>query len=142
MLAGLIPTSPEESLTPERVDPLLQDEQRFPGLDRLAIRSDGAGWQVPEPIKRKVIEKAAEVLFERRTTFDKDGNEIEAAPDRAAEAQASRTLLAADERQWDRDHPRSKDGDGERGPFVLNINVETVAKGPRLIEVIGGGNGD
>lgn len=102
--------SGEEAITPagavrdEVVDPRSQDEQRFPGLDRLAIRNDGNGWAVPESVRRKVIEKNAEVLFERRVIY-KDGLEIELPPDRKTIIEASKVLLTADQRQYERDNP-------------------------------------
>ena len=123
-LLGLLPTTPEQALRPERVDPSSQDEQRFPGLDRAAILGDGTGgWSVPEPVKRKVIEQNAEVLYERRTTWvrkTKDGplEEVELPPDRQAIDKASRVLIQADQNQHDRDHPKD-----ERGTSVeVNVN--------------------
>ena len=121
-LVGLLPTKPEDALKPERVDPALQDEQRFPGLDRLAIRNDGQGWAVNEHVKRKVVEKAAEVLFQRRTYF-KDGLEIELPPDRTAEAQASRTLLAADEKQYEREQPEAAGKAKGGGTTEVNVAI-------------------
>lgn len=105
-LMGIIETTPAGAVRDERVDPATQDEQRFPGLDRLAVRNDGkGGWYVPEHTKRKVIEFLAEVLFERKTFIDTDGIERELPPDRFAQVQASKTLLIADKRQWERDNP-------------------------------------
>src|SRR5678815_336764 len=69
-IEGVIATTPEGAVRDERVDPATQDERRFPGLDRLAIRNS-AGWGVPQHVKRRVVEKAAEVLFEQRTYVDK-----------------------------------------------------------------------
>ena len=119
-LMGVIETTPEGALRAERVDPASQDEQRFPGLDREAIRNDGNGWMVPEHIKRKVVEKNAEVLYERRTTFI-DGKEIELPPDRDQINKASRVLQAADQMQHERDHPE------EAGKAKGSISVNAVA---------------
>ncbi len=105
-LAGLIPTTPEEALKSERVNPLIQDEQRFPGLDRQAIRNDGHGWSVPEHVKRKVIEKTAEVLFAApEVVIEDDGSETEVPPDAQLQMQAAKTLMMADKQQWERDAP-------------------------------------
>ena len=126
-LMGVIETTPEGALRAERVDPTSQGEQRFPGLDREAIRN-GQGWGTNEHIKRKVIEKAAEVMFEKRMGFktvEVDGRkveiEIELPPDRAAEAQAAKTLLLADKMQYERDHPE------EAGKAKGGVNVSAVA---------------
>jgi len=58
-LTGLIPTTPEEALTPERVDPSSQSEQRFPALIGRAIRQ---GWAVPDERKPGYVDELAEVL--------------------------------------------------------------------------------
>jgi hypothetical protein len=127
-LLGVIDTRPEGAVRREAVDPRAQDEQRFPGLDRMAIRNDGRGWQVPEPVKRRVIEKAAEVLYERRTYFDVDGNEKELPPDRAAEAQASKTLMTADKFQHEVEHPEARSGvEVNVGVQVNNVSAEIAA---------------
>ena len=106
-LAGIIPTTPEEALTSERVDPRLQSEQRFPDLDRLAIRG-GHGFDVTEPVRRKIIEVNAEMLYEKRIEFidGPDGDKIAIeVPNRKLQLEASKNLLAADEMQYKRDEP-------------------------------------
>lgn len=103
-LAGRIATEPGGAVRNEVVDPATQDEQRFPDLDRMAIRNERQ-WGITEKVMRKIVEINAEVIYERKTYFDKDGNERELPPDRAAQVQASRVLMAADERDWDRKHP-------------------------------------
>lgn len=118
-LEGVLPTEPAGAVRDEVVPPHLQDEQRFPGLDRVAIRNDGKGWSVPEHVKRKVIETAAEVVFERKTYFNSDGVEVEVPADRYAQAQASRTLLTADEKQWEREKP--EEAGKARGAAQVNI---------------------
>lgn len=102
--SGVIPTTSDGAVRSEVVNPYSQDEQRFPGLDRLAVLNDGKGWNVPESVRRKVIEKNAEVLYERRVIYH-EGQEIELPPDRKAINEASKILLTADQRQYERDNP-------------------------------------
>lgn len=117
-LNGHLETTPEGALKNERVDPTTQDEQRFPGLDRMAIRN-GKGWGVNEHIKRMVVEKAAEVLFAAPQTYkDADGNEKPIPPDRYAQAQASKTLLAADKMEHDIED--------EKSDININNNINVV----------------
>ncbi len=122
----------------ERVDPRAQDEQRFPGLDRQAIANDGKGWQVPESAKRKVIEKNAEVLFERNVIWDDQGNEIVLPPDRAAIEKTSRVLLAADQTQYERDHPaeagKAKGGGVQVGVGVKVVNWDALYARPNVVD--------
>lgn len=123
---GVISTVPEGAVRDERVDPLSQDEQKFPGLDRLAIRNDGKGWSVPEHIKRKVIETSAEVLFEKRTvTSPVTGETIEVPPDRFVQMQAAKTLMQADKQQWERDNPEEAGkaaGGGDTNVQVVELS--------------------
>ena len=125
-LKGLIPTTPEDALKSERVDPSSQDEQKFPGLDRMAIRNDGKGWSVPEHIKRKVIETSAEVLFEKRTvTSPVTGETVEIPPDRFVQMQAAKTLMQADKQQWERDNPEEAGkaaGGGDTNVQVVELS--------------------
>lgn len=152
--AGLIPTTPEGAVRPEVVDPESQDSQRFPGLDRLAIQTDGKGWSVPEHVKRKVVEQAAEVLFERRfrevTVTGPDGDsvtvQVEVPPDRRAQSEAARTLLVADQRQHERDDPEAA-GKAKGGTNVTIDNSTKVAILNRMLAEArgagaGGGAGD
>lgn len=128
-LHNVLPTVPEGAVRSEVVDPASQDEQRFPGLDRLAIREDGEGWSVPESVKRKVIESNAEVLYERRTvlkTVEVDGQkvevEVELPPDREAIDKASRILLQADSKQHERDHPEQA-GKGAQVNVAVGVDL-------------------
>lgn len=130
-LAGVIPTIPEGAVRDERVDPATQDEQRFPGLDRLAIR-EGKGWGVNEHIKRKVIETSAEVLFEKKTYFDTEGNEKECPPDRAAQAQAARTLLAAEKMEMELAHADDKPPGINIDNTVNVVTWDSMAQPPKL----------
>lgn len=119
-LAGIIQTRPMPEVAlrgQQAVNPATQDEQRFPGLDRMAIR-EGDGWGVPEHVKRRVVEKSAEVLFEKRFIYDAAGNQIELPPNRKAEQEAAKTLLTADQQQFKRDEPE-RAGKAEGGPGGL-----------------------
>lgn len=123
-LSGLIPTTPEEALKSERVDPSTQDEQRFPGLDRLAIAADGKGWSVPEHVKRKVVEVNAEVLFEKRVVYNDRGEAVEVPPNRFEQQRASKVLLLADQKQYERDNP--EEAGKARGGAQVNQQTNVV----------------
>jgi hypothetical protein len=58
-LTGLIPTTPEEALRPERVSPSSQSTQKFPGLIGMAIRH---GWAVPDDRKPGYVDELGAVL--------------------------------------------------------------------------------
>ena len=126
---GVIATTPEGAVRDERVDPASQDEQRFPGLDRLAIRNSD-GWGVNDHVKRRVIEVSAEVLFEKKTYIDKEGNEREAPPDRFAQAQAAKTLLAADKFQHEKDHPKDDGNNINISNQVAVVNWDAMTARP------------
>lgn len=129
-LAGVIPTTPEEALRSERVDPLSQDSQRFPGLDRLAILNEGRGWSTPEHVKRKAVEQAAEVLFEKKTVFktvtNPDGTtttvEVVLPPDRNEQLAAIKVLLLGDQKQYERDNPVESGGSKGGSEVTVNVN--------------------
>lgn len=53
-LHGRIPTTPEEALKPERVDPSVQTEQRHPLLIGTAIRR---GWETPDEKKPGLVDE-------------------------------------------------------------------------------------
>lgn len=134
-LMDVIPTEPAGAVRDERVNPSTQDEQRFPGLDRAAIMGDGKGWAVNDAIKRKIIEKNAEVLYERKVFFDKDGNERELPPDRAAIEKASRVLLQADQTQFERDDPeRAGKAKGAVNVGVAVLNWDDLTKRPVTVD--------
>lgn len=62
---GLIETTPEESLVPERVDPLVQTEQRFPALVGQALRH---GWAVPDEKKPGLVDEMVAVVEDGEAT--------------------------------------------------------------------------
>src|SRR5678816_582001 len=127
-IEGVIATTPEGAVRDERVDPATQDEQRFPGLDRMAIRNDGKGWEANEHIRRKVVEVCAEVLFEKRTVVALDGSVVEVPPDRYAQMQAAKTLMLGDKQQWERENPEAAGKAAGGG----DTNVQVVELGELL----------
>ena len=88
-LAGLIPTTPEEALKPERVDPAAQAEAPMPGLIGEAIRR---GWAVPEHRKPDLVDELIKIL---------DDPEV---PQKVKVA-AFNALRQADQAQFERDYP-------------------------------------
>lgn len=122
-ICGVIPTLPEGAVRRERVDPLSQEEQKFPALDR-AIAA-GKGWQVGEEIARQVIKRLAESFFEGpRKLVTREGVEIEVPPDRYLLKENAKVLLIADQRQWERDNP--EEAGKARGKTEVNVGVTTV----------------
>lgn len=126
-LAGLIPTTPEEALKSERVDPALQGEQQLPGLVRQALRED---WSVPDAAKPRIVGALLEPFFGGDVVLDKDGNQIVVAPDRNLLKENAKVLGTLDQRQWERDHPV------EAGKAKGAINVsQTVAVAVNPLEL-------
>ena len=101
-LLGLIPTTPEDALKPEKVDPAQQGEQSLTGIVREAIRR---GWAVPEGIKPQLVDELVAILQDPSTS----------AKEKVASFSA---LVKADWNQYRQDHPER---DEAIGPFVLNI---------------------
>jgi hypothetical protein len=56
---------PEESLKPERVDPSVQSEQRFPALVRRAINH---GWATPDDKKPGLVDELVELIEDPEAT--------------------------------------------------------------------------
>ena len=142
-LMGVISTSPEGAVREERVDPSSQDSQRFPGLDRLAILNEGRGWSTPEHVKRKAVEQAAEVLFEKKTVFktvvNPDGTtttvEVVLPPDRNEQLAAIKVLLLGDQKQYERDNPVESGEKGGSSEVTVNVNnTNQVAVGVGVLD--------
>lgn len=107
-LSGEIPTTPEEALQDERVEPAAQGEQAIPALDRAAIRK---GWSVPEDKKAAVIDRLVGVVLDENTgPHDVSLN--------------ARVLLQADQKQWERDHP--EEAGKARGVSKVEVKQEVV----------------
>ena len=88
-LEGLIPTTPEEALTDERVPPSAQANQPMPGLIAEAIRK---GWSVPPGLKPQLVDELIGVILDPEArTKDKIA--------------AFNALRGADRSQWEQDNP-------------------------------------
>lgn len=136
---NVISTTPEGAVRDERVDPALQDQQRFPGLDRAAIR-DGLGWSVPDSVKRKVVEVAAEMVHERVIDFvdvDGSGNKVPVErPNRKAQIEGAKILMDADQQQYKRDEPLKAGQAAGASQFnVTEMIADMAAPDPEPVEV-------
>lgn len=128
-LEGLIPTTPEEALKPERVDPSTQDDQPIlPGMVSRAIK---AGWKVPEDRKQDLVDELIGIIDN---------------PDMPAKVKvaAFNALRLADQSQWERDHPeimaKMKGPTGAGGVNIGTMNVQNnVAAATMIREMISGG---
>lgn len=118
-LAGLIPTTPEEALKPERVPPSSQSSTPMPELIAQAIRK---GWAVDEDMKPHLVQELVDILMSGDT-------------DVKHKIAAFQALRMADRDQHERDNPeKDKGGAG----MTVNINVETVTKAlpPKEVEAV------
>ncbi len=109
-LRGLIPTVPEGAIRSEVVDPSTQDEQPQHGILRQAIKGD---WSVPDEKKRLIIDKLLE-------PFEDTSEEV----DRYLLKENAKTLILADQRQWERDHPELKKGTEVNVGVQVNNQVD------------------
>jgi len=89
-LEGLIPTTPEEALKPERVDPSTQSEEPTPTT--MVIRAATKGWKVPDERKETLVAELIGII---------DNPEMPA----KVKVAAFNALRLADQSQWERDHP-------------------------------------
>lgn len=106
-LAGLIPTLPEESLQPERVDKRQQSDQPLPELVARAIR---AGWATPDDKKPELVDELVKII---------EDMELPA----KVKVAAFNALRMADQTQYERDHPEVKGAGG--GAHPINVSVTT-----------------
>jgi hypothetical protein len=106
-LAGLIPTTPEEALGDERVDPASQGSQPLPGLIGRAVRS---GWATPEPVKVAVVDEMSSLVLA-------EGVEPH------VKVAAARVLQQGDQAQWERDNPEL--AGKTRGGTRVEVNNNT-----------------
>lgn len=90
-LAGLIPTTPEGALKPERVSASAQTEQPLPELIGQAVRK---GWAVPEQNKPALVDELVGIVNN---------------PDMPAKVKVAAfgALRLADKDQYERDHPEA-----------------------------------
>lgn len=103
-LAGILETLPAGAVRDERVDPATQATPALPALDRMAINR---GWATPDEKKPQVVDRLLAIIQDPRSS----PSEIIA---------AARALLAADQRQWERDRAdlANKANGGETIPEV------------------------
>ena len=142
-LAGLIATTPEEALTPERADPALQSEQKIPGLDRRAINE---GWRVPEAGKQLIVERLLEPFKQNDVVTDKDGNQITLPPNRDLLVKNASALMRADQMQFERDNPaiagQAKGGqqiNQQFNQFDVKALIQAAVEKPPVEDVIEAG---
>lgn len=88
-LEGLIPTTPEEALRPERVPPCAQSSQPLPELIAQAIR---LGWATRDEVKPQLVEELVAIILNPEMPAGK-------------KIAAFSALRQADQAQWERDHP-------------------------------------
>ena len=106
-LEGLIPTTPEEALTPERVPPSAQSEQPLPELIAQAIRK---GWAVDEQMKPQLVQELIGIVMSCEEAKHK--------------VTAFNALRMADQHQWERDNPETA-GKAKGGNSIsVTANVE------------------
>ena len=117
-LTGLIATTPEGALRPERVSPSAQGTQSLPALDRQAIRN---GWEVPANLKPVVVDRLLEPFLTQETRVDEEGREVAVPPDRYLLKENAKALLQADQRQWERDHPEEAGKAAGAGTTQVNL---------------------
>lgn len=107
-LAGLIPTTPEESLKPEQVNPATQSDAPHPELVAQAIRK---GWAVPEERKPRLVDELTKII---------DNPE---APEKVKVAAFS-ALRLADKDQYERDNPEEAAKAKGGSKIAVGVNVQ------------------
>lgn len=90
-LIGLIPTTPEGALKPERVSPSVQTDQPLPELIGQAVRK---GWAVPEATKPRLVDELISIV---------ENPELPA----KVKVSAFGALRQADKDQYERDNPEA-----------------------------------
>ena len=101
-LAGVIPTTPEGAVKPERVDPARQVGAALPDVVREALRE---GWATPDSAKPAIIAALLEPFFQDDIILDQDGKQVRVKPSRKMLMELAKTLRMLDQTQWERDHP-------------------------------------
>lgn len=105
-LAGLIPTTPEEALGDERVNPSTQGEQIILGPVGQAVREN---WATPGPKKGAIVDSMIEMV-EDEDLYP------------GFRLQAAAILQRADKDQWERDNPELA-GKTKGGGAKVDVNV-------------------
>ena len=129
----LIPTSPEESLTLERVDPRTQGCQQLPILVREALKES---WATPDQAKPGIVGALLEPFFAQDVVLDKDGNQIRLPPNRAMLIELAKMLRMLDQTQFERDHPEqaAKAKGGSTSIVSVQTNIQAASILRELIE--------
>lgn len=105
-LSGVLDTFPQEAVRNE-VAPVAPDPP-FPHLIRRALREN---WATPDVIKRKVVAELLEAFFAEGA-------------DPNLRIQLFRTLLLADQTQYERDHPEEAGKANVQAVAILNELIE------------------
>lgn len=127
-LEGLIPTTPEEALKDERVDPAAQGDAPQPALVGEAIRR---GWAVPDGLKPHLVDELVGIIMDPAArTKDK--------------VAAFNALRGADRSQWEQDNPVDA-GKAKGASTAVAISVESNMLAvkvirEKLISDVGGGD--
>ena len=98
-LAGVIPTTPEGALRNERVNSF---DPALPEMVRLALRDN---WSVPDAAKAKIISELLVPFYTDDVVLDADGKQVKIRPSRKLLMELAKTLVALDQRYWERAHP-------------------------------------
>ena len=96
-LHGLIPTTPEEALTSERVLPAL--DPALPEIIRMALANN---WSTPDSAKPAIIASLLEPFFSDDVVLDADGKQTHVKPSRKLLMELAKTLHMLDRSQWER----------------------------------------
>ena len=110
-LAGVIPTTPEGAVRPERVDPSTQSVQPLSELIAQAIRK---GWAVEDGIKPHLVQEMVGIVLDPNMTAK-------------AKVAAFQALRMADQSQWDRDHPEVKPTTKSGGAIAISVSTNISA---------------
>ena len=120
-LEGLIPTTPEGALKPERVDPATQEDPPQIALVAQAIRQ---GWAVPEERKARHVDELSAIV---------DRVEVPA----KVKVAAFQALRMADKDQYERDHPEEAGkAKGGAKASVTITNHTTVQTNIAAVEIL------
>lgn len=126
-LEGLIPTTPEEALSPEQVNPAIQTGSALPELVRQALRES---WATPNAAKPAIIAALLEPFFQEDVALDENGQQVKIKPSRKLLMELAKTLRVLDQTQWERDNPGKAGqarggGSGNIGGNTTNFNLNT-----------------
>lgn len=118
-LAGVIPTTPEGALRPERVRP--SADPALPDVVRQGLRE---GWATPDAAKPDIVASLLRPLYEEMTVLDKDGCAVQIKPGPKTVVELARTIALLDKQQYERDHPEAA-GRARGGVNLTAVSVES-----------------